>query len=174
MQANAVCLSLTLLLCSMSLAAAEPDPVTFNDLLPAFQHSNCQNCHSVAADNFAFSGGADGIGLPMGHPMVNADTECMLCHSSFLATVNQVADIKRNWRPALATQQFAGKTPDELCQLAQTGTDTHDAAAHLSGDNLILWAVYMGGWTGHGDGMTAIEDWKNTVHAWAAAGMPCH
>ena len=97
----------------------------------------------------------------------------MLCHSSFLATVKDVAEINRNWQPALVEHIFAGKTPEELCQLAQTGTDSHSAEEHLSGDNLILWAINRGGWPGHGRGKEAIEEWKKTVHAWAEAGMPC-
>ncbi|WP_460239727.1 hypothetical protein [Aurantivibrio plasticivorans] len=150
----------------------ESPDVTFNDILPAFQHAKCQNCHSVAADNFAVGGGADGVGLPSNHPGVNSTTNCMACHSSFLTNVNNVAEIDLDWQPAFANHVFAGKSAPQLCAMGKTGAGGHDAEEHLTEDRLILWAIYNGAW--NGSGMTAVNAWKDTVHTWADAGMPCN
>jgi hypothetical protein len=148
--------------------------VTFNDLKPAFEHSKCQNCHSVAIDNYEIGGGADGIGLPVGHQNVGPSTNCMSCHGSFLTQVNGISDILLDWQASLPSHVFAGASPAQLCAFGQTGAGGHDAEEHLTEDRLILWAIYNGAWTGHGSGLNAVNEWKEAVHDWASTGFPCN
>jgi hypothetical protein len=152
----------------------ETTTVTFNDLRPAFEHSRCQNCHSVAADSYEIGGGADGIGLSSMHQNVGASTDCMSCHASFLTPVNGLSDILLDWQASLPSHVFAGASPDELCSFGKTGAGGHTAEEHLTEDRLILWAIYNGAWTGHGSGLNAVTEWKAAVHDWASAGMPCN
>jgi hypothetical protein len=150
-------------------------PVTFgNTLAETFRHPRCTTCHAVAATDFRRVNDSPPGVLPAAHPVVNAGTDCTICHTSSLLPVE--GTIAPGWQSAPIAFDFRDKTDAELCALASQPVSGHPPLEHMSEDKLVLWAV--------GDGRVPgdtyptappndIAQWRALVQQWVAAGLPC-
>ncbi|TVQ41681.1 MAG: hypothetical protein EA370_01405 [Wenzhouxiangella sp.] len=156
--------------------APEPAFSFSTQLAPSFQHPRCMTCHAVAATDFQrVNDDPPGV-LPASHPVVNASTNCVSCHTS--ALLPPTGTIDPGWQSAPAAMDFRGLDEAALCSMASQSVSGHSPLEHMTEDRLVLWAVGDGRVPfGNPDLPTApphdIEAWRALVTEWVDAGMPC-
>ena len=151
-------------------------PITFgNTLAETFRHPRCTTCHAVAATDFRRVNDTPPGVLPAAHPVVNASTDCTVCHTPSLLPVE--GTIAPDWQSAPVAFDFRDKTDAELCALASQPVSGHPPLEHMSEDKLVLWAVGDGRVPSGSTLPTAppndIAQWRARVQQWVDAGLPC-
>ncbi len=151
--------------------------VTFSDhLAVTFRHPRCVTCHAVAATDFRRVNDEPPGVLPASHPIVNAGTDCVACHTS--ALLPGTGKIDPGWQSAPAHLDFRNLDDATLCNMASQPVSGHGPLDHMTQDRLVLWAV--------GDGRVPfgnpalplappqdIPTWQQLVAEWVADGMNC-
>jgi hypothetical protein len=160
---------------SLQIVSPTPPPpaITFNThLLPVFQSERCMRCHEAY------------LNRPQPAWHTNGSTSwppagsCVGCHSATRAGV-------AGWQgPANNAIEFRNRSPQQLCQMAKTGTTSHPQwQQHLKEDPLILWAIATARVPAPGSGTASqtlqrafngsTQQWINLINQWSDAGAPC-
>lgn len=146
-------------------------------IAPAFQHPRCQNCHAVKATNFVSGGDANGVGLPSGHPPVNATTPNTTCESCHTTDLQPPGDIDPGWHAAALGDDLRDLTLAELCVRASTVPNSaNNAHHHLTEDRLVVWAFDpKKPFGGEFDAAPPynVEAWRDAIDLWRDYGLEC-
>lgn len=126
-----------------------PEPgggLTFSQTIAsAFGEDRCVNCHGY---------GTGGSGSTK--PNHNVGSTCTTCHIA-------------GWSVPPSSLDFRGKTQQQLCAMAKTGSPPHPIFSdHLKLDPLILWAVAQGNLPDESANpiFGNTQTWINLVDAW--------
>lgn len=159
----------------VNLGSSAGPAVTFTPhIAPTFKHPRCTTCHAVAATGFRRVNDRNPGVLPAAHPVVNAQTNCVSCHTN--ALLPSQGSINPGFQSAPANMDFRNKSDQVLCNMAKQHVSGHSPLQHMTQDKLILWAV--------GDGRVPgktlptappnnIASWQSLITQWVDAGMPC-
>jgi hypothetical protein len=149
----------------------------YDQIVTVLQSPRCLNCHPRGdrphqGDDRHIHGmnvqrGADGYGM--------AAMRCTTCHQRHNNDMARVPGAP-GWHLAPASMAWERLNKSELCRTLldrrkNGGRSVADLIAHMTGDELVLWAWTPGAGR-HPPPLTTAE-FKNALETWARAGTPC-